>query len=974
MASVDPPEENLRCRFCLAEEVNELIPTFCIASTQKMIISHMALACTGIAISCHDKLPQYSCDECLGALDIAYACWKRCRQSWGNFIREPSISSEGEDYRCRICLESEVEELISLFYVCDKQSMIISEILKRFAGLDVSEKDDFPQYICDVCLDQLNTGFSFRLLVRRSYETLRDQQKDVEDDSSTITEYEKYLTPNDLANQAETEITVFSNVSTENQDPLMLEEFVSSAEPTHQPVSNPSSTSINKTLQQTSKSDRPRTAMINTSLKSNNSLIVGQNSLKKAYFSSPDEFKKLAEQMLNKSTSMIIPKQLATIATKTSATMQTDESVTVEQRATATTPNQAPNSVYVTKSFKRQRTSQSCIADDVQSVSITSLVPKCYLIVSSRTRTNAQSLVGLEDSSEDYEMENPTFSWARIKKFNCKLCDCEYLASELKDTCTICNLPFDNFLPNNLQNHNNQQEYVEAYCCSKCTFFSISLLLFTKHLETHKNSSTEELDKPILTDVTECDKTILELLRKCSQRTGPKKAIKRRLQVESAAPEAQTITSGIPPEVVEQLRPTPKRGRPPKAISTITVSDEVVGQLRPTLKRGRPPKTISTITVSDKVVEQLRPTPKRGRPPKPISTITISDDSDDETVSLYEVMDDDNHVPELETVVSDETTDIQYKMESLESELGIYYRNSSDEEFTGFDVGPDATRQDVRISYIDTTLFDVLHESRDYLVLYLKGALCCGCLQLFETRRKLRIHRSKEHPRGQHSAIPDMCDVCSTVPSNATRHHMLSLKPIFYFCKLCRRLLIDVEDFESHRKIEHALKRPRMDVAPMDLLVRKQDSESLLRIIENPTHCANPFKSIENKAIFQLVKETDVYKLLFMQGYLCCGCQHWFSTYDALLAHCGEMHDNGCDSDEYGCDLCKADCKSQSRLLRHQLQRSRKLHYYCKLCHSVLLHHADDYEAHRAVAHNYQLRPTNVSENNTVGMLVCKEL
>lgn len=134
-----------------------------------------------------------------------------------------------------------------------------------------------------------------------------------------------------------------------------------------------------------------------------------------------------------------------------------------------------------------------------------------------------------------------------------------------------------------------------------------------------------------------------------------------------------------------------------------------------------------------------------------------------------------------------------------------------------------------RISYIDTTLFDVLHESRDYLVLFLKGALCCGCLQLFETRRKLRIHRSKEHPRGQHSAIPDMCDVCSTVPSNATRHHMLSLKPIFYFCKLCRRLLIDVEDFESHRKIEHALKRPRMDVAPMDLLVRKQDSESLLR-------------------------------------------------------------------------------------------------------------------------------------------------
>ncbi|XP_058820357.1 uncharacterized protein LOC131682689 [Topomyia yanbarensis] len=167
--------EDLRCRVCLETEVNELMSLFCVASTQKMLLAHMVLACTGVPISTLDQLPQLACDGCVGKLDVAYACWKRCRQSWGNYKRNPVANGKDDDYCCRICLKQDAQEFVSLFCICDKHLLKISEIIKQYAGLDITENDEFPQYICNECLIELNVGFNFKLLCQRSNRTLRRQ-------------------------------------------------------------------------------------------------------------------------------------------------------------------------------------------------------------------------------------------------------------------------------------------------------------------------------------------------------------------------------------------------------------------------------------------------------------------------------------------------------------------------------------------------------------------------------------------------------------------------------------------------------------------------------------------------------------------------------------------------------------------------------------------------------------------------------
>ncbi|XP_055632568.1 zinc finger protein Xfin [Toxorhynchites rutilus septentrionalis] len=171
--------EDLRCRVCLESEVNELISMFCVGSTQNMLLSHMALACTGVLISTRDELPKQVCDTCFSKLDLAYSFWRRCRQSWGEYRKLPDTTqNEDEDLRCRICLSHEVEELVSLYCICDSQLIKINEMINEFAGLAIEEKDGFPQYICDDCLAQLDAGFAFRKRCRNSNTLLRKQARE----------------------------------------------------------------------------------------------------------------------------------------------------------------------------------------------------------------------------------------------------------------------------------------------------------------------------------------------------------------------------------------------------------------------------------------------------------------------------------------------------------------------------------------------------------------------------------------------------------------------------------------------------------------------------------------------------------------------------------------------------------------------------------------------------------------------------
>ncbi|XP_039439519.1 zinc finger protein 431-like [Culex pipiens pallens] len=63
---------------------------------------------------------------------------------------------------CRLCLETEVDELISLFARCSSQQKLVSEMISELTKLSQYEMGDMSQYICGRCLEQLDKACTFR--------------------------------------------------------------------------------------------------------------------------------------------------------------------------------------------------------------------------------------------------------------------------------------------------------------------------------------------------------------------------------------------------------------------------------------------------------------------------------------------------------------------------------------------------------------------------------------------------------------------------------------------------------------------------------------------------------------------------------------------------------------------------------------------------------------------------------------------
>ncbi|EDS34599.1 conserved hypothetical protein [Culex quinquefasciatus] len=281
MAAMEDAE--LRCRICLGVEANELISVFCVASTQKKLLAHMTLAVAGVPISMCDKMPQVICDKCLGNLDIAYACWRRCRESWGDYVRDPALQDKEEDYRCRICLRSNVEELISVYCICDSQLLKINEMIKQYAGVEVKEDDGRPQYTCDGCLSELNVGFEFRKVCRQSNVKLRCELQAKETRGTPVIESDNEDLPE--ADQEPPPRTALKKIAKRRQSVKMV------AKP-----------ELPKDTVRITKSDIPE-------------IVPGRLNAKKKVFSSPSEFKQLTSQILNKSKGASPPKASATPST-----------------------------------------------------------------------------------------------------------------------------------------------------------------------------------------------------------------------------------------------------------------------------------------------------------------------------------------------------------------------------------------------------------------------------------------------------------------------------------------------------------------------------------------------------------------------------------------------------------------------------------------------------------------------------------
>ncbi|XP_065093282.1 zinc finger protein 33A-like [Ochlerotatus camptorhynchus] len=76
--------------------------------------------------------------------------------------------------RCRLCLEDEVEELISLYCRCDTQDKLVVEMVNDLVRLDPpQETDKLPQHICDRCLIRLDTAYSFQQKSRNAEQAFK---------------------------------------------------------------------------------------------------------------------------------------------------------------------------------------------------------------------------------------------------------------------------------------------------------------------------------------------------------------------------------------------------------------------------------------------------------------------------------------------------------------------------------------------------------------------------------------------------------------------------------------------------------------------------------------------------------------------------------------------------------------------------------------------------------------------------------
>lgn len=810
----------LRCRICLETDVSEVISMFCVASTQKKLLAHMTLAVAGVPISMCDKMPQVICDKCLGNLDVAYACWRRCRESWGDYVRDPALQDKEEDFRCRICLSSNVEELISLYCICDSQLLKINEMVKQYAGVEVKPDDGHPQYTCDGCLSELNIGFDFRKLCRQSNVKLRCelQAKEVggvlvESDSESLPEAER-----DNGTPPEPVKVPLKKIAKRRQSVKMrakpelpadavritkldVPEVVPGRfKKSKKDVPDKVSISFENAKQDVpevvpgkfkkSKKDVPEVASISFE---NAKSDVPEVAKKKA-FSSPSEFKKLSNQILSK------PKELPPV------------------KVYAPAPANKKTSFSSPSEFKQLAKKIMSRKDEV----LADPVPAATLV--------AFEIRVLTDSEH--------YTHSEISSFKCSRCRTRNPLKTIEITCVKCACAFDNYL---LVRPFKGASGMTAYCCTECNYFAKTLTTMVNHLGKHLPAVPVGKPRPM---------------------------VMKNLVIPIVPISIKEETVEIP-EADEEPAPDP--------LETVFVPG--------TLKR-----------VNDAVPEPEVQSKKPRKSPSPT------------------------------------TMDVLIELNESESE------SASDVELTT----PLRTEPDT------ANLFDTLLETTFFKILFLNGILCCGCLKLFPSPDALRQHQTRDHPRSNSTQNEITCKKCNSscrTVRDVTHHQLLATKRIFYFCKTCPQLLVAEQDFESHRAEDHPSLRVHL-LPRTDLLVTKFGVPSI------PKPRVIPLKlSSGSPTIFKPLKETAQYRLLLLQGELCCNCKLVLPTPESLEAHLVEAHAKSTSTARFKCPTCSENCRSESKLARHRLVAARRLYYACKLCRGRLLESEDDFEAHRSKSH-----------------------
>lgn len=161
----------LRCRTCLAAEVDELISLHCRCESQDKLVTEMLSEVAPQTRSPRNsELPQHVCDHCLVQLDEAFTFRKQVQNALLGF-------RQAQDWEecCRTCQRDSVDELISVFCVSSEEDKLVADMLKDCCGVPrPSANDCLPQHICGECFDSLFSTHTFWVMVVKSDLNLRN--------------------------------------------------------------------------------------------------------------------------------------------------------------------------------------------------------------------------------------------------------------------------------------------------------------------------------------------------------------------------------------------------------------------------------------------------------------------------------------------------------------------------------------------------------------------------------------------------------------------------------------------------------------------------------------------------------------------------------------------------------------------------------------------------------------------------------
>lgn len=119
-------------------------------------------------------------------------------------------------FKCRICLK---EGTISIYE--NEEAADIPAALITIGDIQLSEDDDYPKHLCDVCYKFIKEAICFRKIAKQSEESFKQPMKEETDDSFQFQDHDSYGSGNEIEKPPpKWDGDEFKNIKTEKKDKI----------------------------------------------------------------------------------------------------------------------------------------------------------------------------------------------------------------------------------------------------------------------------------------------------------------------------------------------------------------------------------------------------------------------------------------------------------------------------------------------------------------------------------------------------------------------------------------------------------------------------------------------------------------------------------------------------------------------------------------------------------------------------------